>query len=80
MQPARDLQQRLSPLAALLAKDGPAAIKYALSLLGLIRADTRLPLVEISDQAKTELAAAIDGIAENELDEDRHRMECAASF
>lgn len=72
IQPARDLQQRLSLLAALLAKESPAAVKYALSLLGLMRADTRLPLVGLSAQAKTELAAVIDGIVENELGHDRH--------
>ena len=80
MHPARDLQQQLSPLAALLAKDGAAAIKYALGLLGLMRADTRLPLVEISDQAKAELAAAIDRIRENALGQNRHRLECVASL
>ena len=79
MQSASDLQQRLSPLAALLAKESPAAVKYALGLLGLMRADTRLPLVELSAEAKTALAAAIDGIGDNELGHDR-RTKCAASL
>jgi 4-hydroxy-tetrahydrodipicolinate synthase len=80
MQPARDLQQRLAPLAALLAKEGPAAIKYALSLLGFARPDTRLPLVELSTQVQTEVTTAIEAIGDHELDEDRHRMECVASL
>ena len=71
MQPARYLQQQLSPLATLVAKENPAAVKYALSVLGLMRPDTRLPLVELSDQAKAEVAAAIDKVGANDLDRDR---------
>jgi 4-hydroxy-tetrahydrodipicolinate synthase len=56
---AQQLQQRLSPLAAMLAREHPAAIKYALSLLGLMRPDTRLPLVGLSDQAKAEVVDAM---------------------
>ena len=78
MQPAQHLQQRLLPLAALVAKENPAAVKYALSLSGLMRPDTRLPLVELSDQAKAEVAAAIAEIGENDLDRDRRHKECAA--
>jgi 4-hydroxy-tetrahydrodipicolinate synthase len=33
------------PLTAALAQESPAALKYALSLLGLIRPTTRLPIV-----------------------------------
>jgi 4-hydroxy-tetrahydrodipicolinate synthase len=78
MQPAQHLQQRLLPLAALVAKESPAAVKYALGLSGLMRPDTRLPLVELSDQAKAEVAAAINEIGENDLDRDRRHKECAA--
>jgi 4-hydroxy-tetrahydrodipicolinate synthase len=74
MQSAQQLQQRLSPLAALVAKENPAAVKYVLSLLGLMRPDTRLPLAGLSDRAKAEVAAAMAGIDESGLDREcRHR-------
>ena len=52
LQSARLLSSRLSPIAELLAADHPAALKYALALLVLIRPDTRLPLVPLDDAAK----------------------------
>jgi len=67
MQSAMHLHQRLASLAACVAKENPAAVKYALSLLGLIRSDIRLPLVKLSDQAKAEVARAIFEIEENDL-------------
>jgi 4-hydroxy-tetrahydrodipicolinate synthase len=67
MQSALHLQQRLSVLAELVAKENPAAVKYALSLLGLMRPDTRLPLVGLLDQAKAEVADAIAAIGEKDL-------------
>jgi 4-hydroxy-tetrahydrodipicolinate synthase len=45
LQSARYLQHRMVPLTAALAQESPAALKYALSLLGLIRPTTRLPIV-----------------------------------
>jgi 4-hydroxy-tetrahydrodipicolinate synthase len=61
-----DEVQRLSlPLAQLtrilLCKPNPVPLKYALSLLGLISQNVRLPLVELAPQTKTEVA---DGLAE----------------
>jgi 4-hydroxy-tetrahydrodipicolinate synthase len=67
MQFAQRLHQRLSPLAALVAEENPAAIKYALSLLGAMRSDTRLPLVGLSDQAKARITDAIAAIGEEDL-------------
>ena len=67
MQSAMHLHRRLAPLAACVAKENPSAVKYALSLLGLMRPDTRLPLVGLSDQAKAEVARAIVKIGENDL-------------
>jgi 4-hydroxy-tetrahydrodipicolinate synthase len=61
------LLRRLLPLSVLLAQENPAAVKYALSLLGLMRPDTRLPLVGLSDQAKAEMADAILAIGEKDL-------------
>jgi 4-hydroxy-tetrahydrodipicolinate synthase len=47
----------LAPLtAALFCESNPAPLKYALSLFGLTSPRVRLPLVELSDQAKTEVA------------------------
>jgi len=59
LQTARHLQSRLAPLTAALADESPAALKYALSLLGLMRPDTRLPIVELTDAAKGEVARAV---------------------
>jgi 4-hydroxy-tetrahydrodipicolinate synthase len=67
LQSARYLQGRLVPLAALLARDNPAALKYALCLLGFMRPDTRLPIVELADAAKAEVANAIAAIGEEDL-------------
>jgi 4-hydroxy-tetrahydrodipicolinate synthase len=67
MQSARYLQNRLAPLSASLAKESPAALKYALCLLGLMSPNTRLPIVELDDLAKKEVASAIAEIG----DEDR---------
>jgi 4-hydroxy-tetrahydrodipicolinate synthase len=67
MQFARCRHQRLLPLAILVAEENPAAVKYALSLLGPMRPDTRLPLVGLSDQAKARIADAITTIGENDV-------------
>jgi 4-hydroxy-tetrahydrodipicolinate synthase len=66
MQSAFHLRQRLAPLAERLAEENPAAVKFALSLLGLIRPDTRLPLAGLPDPAKAEIAEAIAAIGEKE--------------
>jgi 4-hydroxy-tetrahydrodipicolinate synthase len=70
LQSARYLQRRLEPLAALLAMENAAAVKYALCLLGFLRPDTRLPLVGLETSAKAEIANAIAAIGENDLDRD----------
>ena len=67
LQSARYLQSRLARLNALLAKESPAALKYTLCLLGLVRSDTRLPIVELTDAAKAEIASAIAEIGEEDL-------------
>jgi 4-hydroxy-tetrahydrodipicolinate synthase len=64
---AQQLQQQLLPLAALIAKENPAAVKYALALLGLMRPDTRLPLVGLSDQARQDVAAALVTLVEKDI-------------
>jgi 4-hydroxy-tetrahydrodipicolinate synthase len=64
---ARYLQKRLVPLTTCLARENPAALKYALSLLGMIRADTRLPLAQLDDAAKAEVESAMAFIADEAL-------------
>lgn len=64
---ARDLQRRLQTLEACLAEQNPAALKYALSMLGLIDPVPRLPLVELDESAKAEVARALSGLAEDDL-------------
>jgi 4-hydroxy-tetrahydrodipicolinate synthase len=66
-QTARYLHDRLAPLTAALSKESPAALKYALSLLGFMSPTTRLPIVELTDSAKAEVAGAIDEIGDDDL-------------
>jgi 4-hydroxy-tetrahydrodipicolinate synthase len=61
------LQNRLAPLTASLSKESPAALKYALCLLGLMRPNTRLPIVGLTDSAKNEVASAIVEIGDEDL-------------
>jgi 4-hydroxy-tetrahydrodipicolinate synthase len=61
--------QRLSmPIArltaALLRESNPVPLKYALSLLGLMASNVRLPLVELCNETKIEVAAAIEEVCE----------------
>jgi 4-hydroxy-tetrahydrodipicolinate synthase len=66
-QTARYLQNRLAPLIAALAKENPAALKYALGLLGFMSPATRLPIVELADAAKAEVASAIAAIGDEDI-------------
>ncbi len=67
LQSARYLHRRLAALTAAINKEGPAALKYALCQLGLMPANTRLPMVELADAAKAEVAAAIAPIGDEDL-------------
>jgi 4-hydroxy-tetrahydrodipicolinate synthase len=67
LQSARYLQSRLARLAALLARDNPAALKYAMCLIGMMRPDTRLPIVELAETAKAEVASALAEMGEEDL-------------
>src|ERR1700722_237961 len=67
LQSARYLQGRLAPLTAALSKESPAALKYALCLLGLMSPTTRLPIVELDQAAKAEVASAIAQIGDEDL-------------
>lgn len=67
LQSARYLQRRLVALEASLSGGNPAALKYALSLLGLVTPRTRLPLVELEQPARDAVAKAMATMAEEDL-------------
>src|SRR5882672_3228246 len=67
LQTARYLHERLAPLSAVLSKESPAALKYALSMLGFMSPTTRLPIVELAGMAKAEVAGAIAEIGDEDL-------------
>jgi 4-hydroxy-tetrahydrodipicolinate synthase len=67
LQSARHLQNRLAPLTTALARDNPAAMKYALFQLGLMRPNTRLPIVELADAAKAQVESALADIRDQDL-------------
>lgn len=48
--------------AALFRETSPAPLKYALSLLGLMSPKVRLPLVEVTDATKAEVAAVMASV------------------
>ena len=53
-------QDRLMPLhRALFLEPNPTGVKYALSVVGKMREDVRLPLVRVSDATKAEIRAAM---------------------
>jgi 4-hydroxy-tetrahydrodipicolinate synthase len=66
-QSARALHHRLVPLATALGRESPAALKSALSALGLMRPAMRLPLVELESAAAREIAHAAAAIGERDL-------------
>ena len=65
LQSARQLHRRLDPLEACLSNDVPAALKYALSLLGLMHPNTRLPIVELDEADKAQVARALAGVTDD---------------
>jgi 4-hydroxy-tetrahydrodipicolinate synthase len=67
MQTARYLHHRLAPLVAVLSGESPAALKYALCLLGFMAPHTRLPIVQLDDAAKAAVAAAIMEIRDEDI-------------
>jgi 4-hydroxy-tetrahydrodipicolinate synthase len=67
LQSARYLHKRLVPLIACLSRESPAALKCALGMLGMMRPDTRLPIVPLDDAGQAEVARAFAAIADEEL-------------
>ncbi len=57
---ALDYQDRLMPLhRALFLEPNPTGVKYALSVIGKMNDDVRLPLVKVSEQTRTEIRSAM---------------------
>jgi 4-hydroxy-tetrahydrodipicolinate synthase len=67
LQSARYLQSGLTPLTAALTRENPAALKYALCLLGFMSPTTRLPICELDEAAKAEVAGAITEIGDEDV-------------
>jgi len=67
LQSARYLHKRLIPLIACLSRESPAALKYALNILGLMSAATRLPIVPLDAAAQRSAVRAFAAIADEEL-------------
>lgn len=66
-QAARALHNRLSPLIAALARDATPALKAAMSGLGLMRPDPRLPLVAPESAVLHEITLAVATVAEHDM-------------
>jgi 4-hydroxy-tetrahydrodipicolinate synthase len=67
LQCARYLQGRIARLIAELSRESPASLKYALSLLDLMRPHTRLPITELDARAKDRIANVMAAIADEDL-------------
>jgi 4-hydroxy-tetrahydrodipicolinate synthase len=80
LQSARYLQNRLAPLTACLAKESPAALKYALCLLGFMSPSTRLPIVELDDGAKRAIGDEDLACPAESWHDPRFDKDTAASF
>jgi 4-hydroxy-tetrahydrodipicolinate synthase len=78
LQSARYSHNRLARLTTSLSKESPAALKYALCLLGFMSPNTRLPIVELAEPAKAEVASAIAEIGDQDLA--RPKAGTAAAF
>jgi 4-hydroxy-tetrahydrodipicolinate synthase len=64
---ARHLERRLLTIESCLSREHPAALKYALSLLGLMDFAVRLPLVEPDPAVMVALARAVSAVAVEDL-------------
>jgi 4-hydroxy-tetrahydrodipicolinate synthase len=67
LQCARFLQSRIARLTEQLWNESPASLKYALSLLGLMRPDTRLPLAQLDGKAMDEMARVLAALPDEDL-------------
>jgi 4-hydroxy-tetrahydrodipicolinate synthase len=67
LQSARYLFNRLVRLTNSLTKESPAALKFAMCLLGFMHPNARLPIVELAESAKAEVASALAEISDEDL-------------
>ena len=67
LQRARYLQNRIARLTLELSSESPAALKYALSLLGLMLAHTRLPITELGFAERGQMARVLAALADEDL-------------
>jgi 4-hydroxy-tetrahydrodipicolinate synthase len=67
LQSARVLFNRLMRLTNCLSKESPAALKFAMCLLGFMHPNARLPIVELPESAKAEVASALAEIGDEDL-------------
>ena len=67
LQTARDLQRQIAPLETCLSANNPGALKYALSLLGFMHPDTRLPIVGPDEPAKAAIARIVAGLEHRQI-------------
>lgn len=65
VQAARALAFQLGPLTAALSREPTSALKYALSLLKLMSPSVRLPLIELDEPLKVDVAAAVAAICDD---------------
>lgn len=71
---ATSLQDRLAPLVEVLPQEvTPGALKYALSVCGLMAPCVRLPMIEIDGRAKQTVDAAINRVFENAIHQQAHK-------
>ena len=61
--------------AALFRESSPAPLKCALNLLGMMSAKVRLPLVEVTDATKAEIAAVMAQLCEDYADDTIGKMD-----
>jgi 4-hydroxy-tetrahydrodipicolinate synthase len=57
---AREIDERLRPLYAVLGRTNPIPVKAALEMLGICSARARLPITEADDEQKTEVRRALE--------------------
>jgi 4-hydroxy-tetrahydrodipicolinate synthase len=59
----QEIQQSLIAVhKAMFCETNPGPVKYASKLMGLTTGELRLPLVEISDESKAKVEAALKGV------------------
>jgi 4-hydroxy-tetrahydrodipicolinate synthase len=57
---AREIDESLAPIYAVLGKTNPIPVKAGLDLLGICSARARLPIVEADDEQKAEVRQALE--------------------